>query len=192
MILIICFFFSAGTVVFCSFFEWFVHGPLMHGTWGNMFLNQTHRLHHENFATPKYKNDEYGPHVHLPLWSGILMIGFMAMIGGIITYFTGHWEAFICLTATSAGYYWLYQYVHTCLHVPKKDKDGNVKPRWFQKIGPIARWFDSLDRYHHIHHAHDKDFSNPVNLCILVRFADLVMGTRFKPRRVIKEEGVCS
>lgn len=177
-------------IILNSLTEWLIHGPLMHGKWGTQFLNLTHQIHHYNFGTPTYKTNAHGPDVHLPLWVSMLMIGFVPVVGGIVSYWSSHWEVLICVAGTSFLYYWAYQYVHTSLHVPKIGKDGKVKPRWYEKIDWLARWFAETDRYHHIHHAYDAVFDKPVNLCILCRVGDFIMGTRFRPEKVASSEAV--
>jgi hypothetical protein len=65
-------------------------------------------------------------------------------------------------------YYFLYEYLHFCMHVPKG--------RWLEK----SAWFSWLDAHHHQHH--ERHFKN---LNVVLPLADLLFGTLIRANRRI-------
>jgi hypothetical protein len=57
-------------------------------------------------------------------------------------------------------YYFLYEYLHYCMHIPKR--------RWLE----TTAWFRWLDSHHHMHHK--RHFNN---LNVVLPLADIVFGT---------------
>ena len=159
------------TIVANSFFEWSVHGLLMHRGWGGKYLRKTHHEHHEDYPLGSYKNRRHGLHVHLPWWSGVLTLKIMTAFGLFVSYLTGMWTIVWCVGVTSVFYFVAYNYFHTCFHVPDN--------RWFEKTK--LYWF--LDRYHHIHHTRDGEWERLSNICLVCPLADWVMGTWLRPKK---------
>lgn len=181
MILLICLGTVFCTVLICSFVEWFVHGPLMHGLPESSYLRRAHEEHHDYFGIRAYKNNYHGSHVHLPAWAAISTAGTMSLIGYSISLLTNHWEIALCVAVPATLYYYLYQYVHTCMHIPVRDD------QWFSKWFISTRVFKFLDQWHHVHHVRDEEFHELRNICLLLPFADLVLRTVFRPKRQNRE-----
>ena len=123
--------------------------------------------------TPKhdYKNFEHGTHVHLPWWAGMITIGIMTVLGSLFSYMSSNWIIVWCVAGTSLFYFWAYNYVHTCFHVPND--------RWFEKTG----LYQFLDLYHQIHHAWGQEWGGRANICLVCPLADWIMGTMFLPKK---------
>ena len=161
-----------ATFIANSFFEWAIHGLLMHKEWGTSYLRTGHHEHHGDYPLTNYKNNYHGEHVHLPLWGAVITVGFMTIIGLSISYMITRWEVAWTAATVSLFYFWAYNYVHTAFHVPND--------RWFEK----TRIYKFLDRHHRIHHAiEDKEWGKLTNICLLFPFADYVLGTRFSPKK---------
>jgi len=62
--------------------------------------------------------------------------------------------------AALGSYYFLYEYLHFCMHVPRM--------RWFE----TSAWFSWLDAHHHQHH--QRHFNN---LNVVLPLADFLFGT---------------
>lgn len=156
---------TVAMVIFNSFFEWLVHGPLMHGRFATKFLSRTHHDHHDSYgAEAGYQNHDHGPHVHLPWWAGAFIIALLTGVGAALSLLTGFWSIAWCAGVVSALYYWLYQYVHTCIHVPTG--------RWFEG----TRAYRYLKRWHHVHHAAtDREWERMTHICVLFPLADWVI-----------------
>ena len=163
------------TIIINSFFEWYVHGKFMHGKWKNKrvqklmnyLFQDTHKEHHRDYPPQSYKNPDHGPDVHLPLWAGVITVGFMVILGLLVSYFTGRWEIAPCVAMTSALYFWAHNYFHTCFHVPNN--------RWFE----TTKFYKAMDKFHEKHHVHKVKWGELVNICVVCPVADFVIKTRF-------------
>jgi hypothetical protein len=160
------------TILLGSFLEWFVHGPFMHGKLGKVVgLRQGHEEHHSWFgSTEGYANEKHGTSVALPTWAAFATVGFMSIPGWLLSYLTDHWIIMWCMTGTSLAYYVAYQYVHTCMHIPKN--------RWLER----TRWFQRKNAYHKVHHVVDEKFERFVNICIICDWADRFFRTMYRHR----------
>ena len=160
-----------------SFLEWFVHGEIMHRGWGNRwtnYLEANHPAHHRDFPPHNSKNPNHSwRKVHLPLWAFPLTVSLTVLPASFISYLSSHGIFLWTVLITSSVYYWVYQYMHTRDHVPRK--------RWFEN----RESFIFLDIFHAIHHTFDENdqeqWRNPVNLCIVFPLADFLMGTAVIP-----------
>lgn len=85
-----------------------------------------------------------GLHAPVLLWIGYLFDA-RIFIGGM---------------AALGLYYFLYEYLHFCMHAPKG--------RWLEQTG----WFYWLDAHHHMHHKRHLS-----NLNVVLPLADYVLGT---------------
>ena len=135
-------------ILFNSCYEWLVHGPLMHGRLGKVIgLRQGHEDHHQWFGSSEgYANQNHGDSVALPLWAAVVTLGFAAMLGFFLCILTGYWILMWCMIIVSTCYYIFYQYVHTCMHIPKG--------RWLER----THWFKKKNAYHKVHHFRDENF----------------------------------
>lgn len=177
IVFIVGIFSVGGSVVINSLFEWLVHGPVMHGTFGTRYLQETHKDHHKSFEDNHYKNTDHGPHVHLPWWSMILTVGIMSIFGLLLSRLTGYQTIFWCMTVTSLVYYYTYQYVHTLMHVP-------ITNRFDQWI-VNTRVFKKLDAHHRVHHlaSVNEPWGTLVNIGLLCTLGDHLMGTKYSGKK---------
>ena len=158
---------SEATAFFCcllyaSFFEWTLHRYLMHTpVWRYPF--RAHALvHHGLFRT--------GDRYFLPDAKVIRKVRFAWWNAPCIVLL--HAPAFLWLQSTWVPntllgglsalilYYFLYEYLHYCMHIPKR--------RWVE----TTAWFHWLDSHHHMHHK--RHFNN---LNVVLPLADVVFGT---------------
>jgi hypothetical protein len=162
-----------GFVVFflyASFFEWTLHRFLMHTrVWAYPF-NAHAVLHHGLFRSgPSYllpPGQNY-KNIRFAWWNAPLIIGLHApallWIGWMIEA-----DIFYGGMAALCVYYFLYEYLHFCMHVPKG--------RWLERCA----WFSWLDAHHHQHH--ERHFTN---LNVVLPLADLILGTLITAERRI-------
>jgi len=156
--------------IYASVFEWTLHKYLMHTpVWRYPF--KAHALvHHGLFRT----GDNYFlsdikviKKVRFAWWNAPFIIGLHVPVILWIQHLTG--------TAVLSGavlalmiYYGLYEYLHYCMHVPKKRRLEN------------AAWFRWLDSHHHMHHK--RHFNN---LNVVLPLADILFGTLIPPKKHI-------
>jgi hypothetical protein len=152
----VCFF------VYGSFFEWTLHKYLMHQPrWQYPF--RAHALvHHGLFRTgAQYflSDAKVIRKVRFAWWNApmILLLHIPAIL--YLEYLFDSSILFGALAAI-AVYYFLYEYLHYCMHIPKG--------RWLE----TTVWFRWLDSHHHMHHK--RHFSN---LNVVLPLADVVLGT---------------
>jgi hypothetical protein len=149
-------------LIYASFFEWTLHKYLMHTPlWQYPF--RAHALvHHGLFRTgaqyflPDAKvirkvrfawwNAPFIIMLHTPVILWLQRLLGEAIFGG----------ALLALIL----YYFLYEYLHYCMHIPKR--------RWLE----TTAWFRWLDSHHHMHHK--RHFNN---LNVVLPLADIVFGT---------------
>ena len=154
-----------GTVfVYASFFEWGLHRFLMHHPFVITYPFRTHTLtHHRRFrsdASYHLLPGQSRQSLTFAWWNAPLLIGLhvpvlwgVERICGVPVVWTG--------VATFGLYYWLYEYGHWCMHVPKD--------RWIERTS-VFRWMDAHHRGHH--RLHTK------NLNVVFPLADYVFRTR--------------
>ncbi len=149
-------------LIYASFFEWTLHKYLMHTPlWQYPF--RAHALvHHGLFRTgtqyflPDAKvirkvrfawwNAPFIIMLHTPVILWLQRLSGEAIFGG----------ALLALIL----YYFLYEYLHYCMHIPKR--------RWLE----TTAWFRWLDSHHHMHHK--RHFNN---LNVVLPLADILFGT---------------
>jgi len=152
---------------YASFFEWVLHRFLMHQPiWSYPF--RSHALIHQGVfrSGPTYflLQDKNLKKIRFAWWNAPLILSLHAPM----VLWTQHllqMNVFFGGMAALGFYYFLYEYLHFCMHVPKN--------RWLEK----AAWFRWLDSHHHMHHK--RHFNN---LNVVFPLADLVFGT-FLPAR---------
>lgn len=156
---------AAGFValfLYASFFEWALHRFLMHQPlWWYPF--RAHALiHHGIFRSgPSYFLAEGQDHknIRFAWWNAPLILGLHAPALLGIQYLLRA-DIFFGGMAALGFYYFLYEYFHFCMHVPRR--------RWFERTA-VFSW---LDAHHHQHHK--RHFSN---LNVVLPLADLLFGT---------------
>jgi len=157
-------------LLYASFFEWFLHRFLMHQPiWSYPFRSHA-LIHHGIFrAGPTYflLQDENRKKVRFAWWNAPLILGLHAPVVLWIQYLL-HINIFFGGMTALGFYYFLYEYFHFCMHVPKG--------RWIEK----RVWFGWLDAHHHTHHKRHYN-----NLNVVLPLADLVFGTLVPARERI-------
>ncbi|MBI4489098.1 MAG: fatty acid hydroxylase [Deltaproteobacteria bacterium] len=148
--------------LYASFFEWILHRFVMHQPlW--LYPFRSHALvHHGIFrAGPTYflAQAEDLKKIRFAWWNAPLILGLHAPVVLWIQYLLDI-HIFFGGMAALGLYYFLYEYLHFCMHVPKG--------RWLEK----TVWFGWLDAHHHMHHK--RHFNN---LNVILPLADLVFGT---------------
>jgi len=147
---------------YASFFEWVLHRFLMHQPiWSYPFKSHA-LIHHGIFRSgPTYflTHDEDLKKVRFAWWNAPLILGLhvplLLWIQDLL-----QMNIFFGGMAALGLYYFLYEYLHFCMHVPKE--------RWIEKTA----WFSWLDSHHHMHHKRHYN-----NLNVVLPLADLVFGT---------------
>jgi hypothetical protein len=152
-----------GSILYCSFFEWFVHKHFMHSTkWLREPFERHSVLHHgmhrslRSFYARPTDNPQYMLVeasffpimwlLHVPIFLGIdLLIARHTGIGLALG------TAFYCLA---------YEVIHWCEHVPRG--------RWIERVRP----FRFLLEHHRVHHLYPKK-----NYNVVCPLADYVLGT---------------
>ncbi len=153
-----------GTM-FASFFEWTLHRFAMHrpvGPWRYPFERHT-LIHHKIFrADHTYHLIEEKDKHTIPMawWNGPVLVACCAapfIIAGIVF---EKWGMLCGATIACTLYYGAYEYMHWCMHLPKK--------RHVERSGIFFR----LNGHHLLHHRYmHKNFN------VVLPFADLVLGT---------------
>lgn len=150
--------------LYASFFEWFLHRFLMHQPiWSYPF--RAHALiHHGIFRSgPAYFLSQDGDlklgKIRFAWWNAPLILGLHIPLLLWIQHLL-HMNIFFGGMAALGLYYFLYEYLHFCMHVPKG--------RWVEKTA----WFCWLDSHHHMHHK--RHFNN---LNVVLPLADLLFGS---------------
>ena len=160
---------------YASFFEWTLHRFLMHRplVWGYPY--RAHALtHHRVFKADttyhiQQKNDQHD--VTFAWWNAPLLIGIhVPVLWGVQCLLGVH--VMVAGTAAMSFYYFLYEYLHWCMHVPSN--------RWFERTGTF-RWINA----HHLAH-HRRMWTN---FNVVLPLADFVLRTRkpLKPAAVARD-----
>lgn len=151
--------------VFASFFEWTLHRFIMHRPLGKFrYPFERHALiHHHVFRadhTYHLINEQDAKTIPMAWWNGPALIAVGLLPFAAVSWLTHHW-GFLCGGAVScAGYYGAYEYMHWCMHLPKK--------RSLERSGIFFR----LNGHHLLHHRYmSKNFN------VVLPLADLLLGT---------------
>ena len=168
MISIFFFWAAIGFVVaavYASLFEWTLHRYVMHRPVGKFtYPFRAHALvHHHIFKadhTYHLINDADKRTIPMAWWNGpvLVMVGIQPFV--LTAWLTGHWAIFWGALPACAGYYAAYEYMHWCMHLPRK--------RSVERSGIFFR----LNGHHLLHHRYmHKNFN------VVLPLADLLLGT---------------
>jgi len=154
-----------GSVIYSSFFEWTLHRYIMHRPLGKFrYPFESHALvHHRVFkADDTYHliNPKDAKTIPMAWWNGpvLVLLGILPFI--IAAALIGHWWLLVGAVLASASYYGTYEYIHWCMHLPKK--------RNLERSGIFFR----LNGHHLLHHRYmGKNFN------VVLPLADLFLGT---------------
>lgn len=152
-------------VVFASFFEWALHRYVMHRPLGKFrYPYETHALvHHRVFrADETYHLIQAKDAATIPMawWNGPVLVALGVLPFAAAACWTGFWGVLWGAAVACAGYYGAYEYLHWCMHLPKK--------RHVERSGIFFR----LNGHHLLHHRYmGRNFN------VVLPLADLLLGT---------------
>lgn len=160
--------------LYASFFEWAFHKYLFHS---NKFIKATFRAHNNvhhlryKYSPSSYECREGRAKEHIAMdWFALpLFVGFHLPFQIAIQYFTGIPSVWGGVAAVTT-YYFVYEYFHYAMHVPKR--------RGFENFF----YFKFAKEHHRIHHKHFLK-----NLNVFFPLADLCLGT-FISAKASREE----
>src|ERR1041385_4223173 len=152
-------------VVYASVFEWILHRYIMHRpVWKFRYPYQAHALtHHRIFRADHTYHLIHPQDAHtIPMawWNGpvLIAVGIQPFIA--VSWLSGHWGLLVGAGLVCAGYYGAYEYLHWCMHLPRK--------RSVERSGIFFR----LNGHHLLHHRYmGKNFN------VVLPLADLCFGT---------------
>jgi hypothetical protein len=152
-------------VVFASFFEWTLHRFLMHKPIGRFeYAFRAHAcVHHQTFRADHTYHLIHEPDketIPMAWWNGPVLIAvsllpFVALAGAL-----GQWGLLVGALATLVLYYGAYEYIHWCMHLPKRRR---LERSWV---------FYRLNGHHLLHHRYMRK-----NFNVVLPLADLCLGT---------------
>jgi hypothetical protein len=154
-----------AAIVFASFFEWALHRYFMHRPIGKFdYAFRAHALvHHQTFKADHTYHliDEKDKHtIPMAWWNGPVLIALGILPFLLASWAVGTWAITIGALIATAGYYGAYEYMHWCMHLPKK--------RDIERSGIYFR----LNGHHLLHHRYmHKNFN------VVLPLADLILGT---------------
>jgi hypothetical protein len=157
--------------VYASFFEWALHRFLMHHPWWSYPFKAHALVHHGIFRSgPTYflSRPENRQKIRFAWWNAPLILCLHAPVLFWMQLLFDS-SIFVGGMAALGWYYFLYEYLHFCMHVPKE--------RWVESTA----WFHWLDAHHHMHHKRHLS-----NLNVVFPLADLLFGTLVPARERIR------
>lgn len=154
-----------ASVVYASFFEWILHRFVMHRPVGKFdYAFRAHAVvHHQTFKadhTYHLINEKDKKTIPMAWWNGpvLILLGMVPFIA--VSWMTGIWALTVGGVLACASYYGAYEYMHWCMHLPKK--------RNIERSGIYFR----LNGHHLLHHRYmHKNFN------VVLPLADLLLGT---------------
>jgi hypothetical protein len=147
---------------YISFFEWVLHKYLMHSQLWTYPFHAHALVHHGLFRADQSYHPQEGVDkrkVTFAWWNGPGLYVLHTPLLFIGVYFFG-WSVFWGGTAALLSYYFLYESLHWCMHVPAD--------RWIERTR-VFRW---LNEHHYIHHRYAF-----TNLNVVFPLADWVLGS---------------
>lgn len=152
-------------IVFASGFEWCLHRYVMHRTLGPFAypFNSHALVHHRVFkadATYHVHHEKDKRTVPMAWWNGPVLILVSQIPFGLAAWWMGR-PGLVCGSFLAITFYYsAYEYIHWCMHVPKK--------RDVERSGIFFR----LNGHHLLHHRYmNKNFN------VVMPLADLLLGT---------------
>jgi hypothetical protein len=162
----------AIAIVYCSVFEWILHRYIMHRPiWKFRYSFERHALvHHRVFRadhTYHLIDEKDAQTIPMAWWNGPVLIAVGLLPFVMIAALTGKWGLVCGVALASSAYYGAYEYMHWCMHLPKK--------RSVERSGIFFR----LNGHHLLHHRYlNKNFN------VVLPLADLCLGTLLLRSRV--------
>jgi len=155
----------ACAIIYASFFEWTLHRYVMHRPLGKFrYPFESHALiHHLVFrADDTYHliNPKDAKTIPMAWWNGPALVAAGMVPFLAVSWWLGHWWLLAGASLACAGYYATYEYIHWCMHLPRK--------RNVERSGIFFR----LNGHHLLHHRYmGKNFN------VVLPLADLLLGT---------------
>ncbi len=151
--------------VYASFFEWTLHRFVMHRPlWRFRYPFESHALvHHRVFrADETYHLIDAKDAKTIPMawWNGPVLVAVGISPFVLAAFFVVSWGFPCGALLACASYYAAYEYMHWCMHLPKK--------RQVERSGIFFR----LNGHHLLHHRYMKR-----NFNVVLPLADLFLGT---------------
>jgi hypothetical protein len=152
-------------VVFASFFEWTLHRFIMHRPLGPItYPFKTHAMiHHQIFrADESYHllNEKDKHTIPMAWWNGPVLVSLCCAPFVVWAWAASNWAILAGAGFTFAAYYGTYEYLHWCMHLPRK--------RALERSGVFFR----LNGHHILHHRYmHKNFN------VVLPLADFCLGT---------------
>lgn len=153
------------SVVYASFFEWVLHRYIMHRPLGKFrYPFESHALiHHRVFRadhTYHLIDDKDAKTIPMAWWNGPVLVAVGMIPFLAVAWSFGIWGLLYGALVACAGYYATYEYIHWCMHLPRK--------RNVERTGIFFR----LNGHHLLHHRYmGKNFN------VVLPLADLLLGT---------------
>ena len=152
-------------VTFASLFEWVLHRFFMHRpTAGFRYPFERHALVHHRIFKADHTYHLIHEHdkrtVPMAWWNGPVLVALTLVPFLILALLVRKWGILCGAAIASAGYYAAYEYMHWCMHLPRK--------RQLERSGIFFR----LNGHHLLHHRYmHKNFN------VVLPLADLCLGT---------------
>jgi hypothetical protein len=156
---------SLLAILYASIVEWGLHRYVMHRPFlGFKYPFEAHaKIHHRIFkADDTYHLQDEKDKKTIPMawWNWMLLVPASALPFMVLNIFIGHWIISAIVGAVVLLYYCAYEYLHWCMHLPKK--------RSIERSGIFFR----LNGHHLLHHRYmGKNFN------VVLPLADLFLGT---------------
>jgi len=155
----------AANIVFASFFEWSLHKFVMHKPLGWFrYPFEAHAVvHHQIFKadhTYHLIHEKDKETIPMAWWNGpaLILLGSLPSLAASLL--LGQWGLICGALAAFSTYYVVYEYIHWCMHLPKKRR---IEKPWL---------FQRLNGHHLLHHRYmHKNFN------VVLPLADLCLGT---------------
>lgn len=154
-----------SSIVYVSLVEWSLHRFVMHRPLlGFSYPFETHaQTHHHIFrADDSYHLKREADKHKIPMawWNGIVLVLATTLPSIPVGWFIGRWLVIAIVGIVCACYYGAYEYLHWCMHLPKK--------RIVERSGIFFR----LNGHHLLHHRYmNRNFN------VVLPLADLLLGT---------------
>ncbi len=152
-------------IIFASFFEWVLHKYVMHRPLGKFdYAFEAHAVvHHHTFkADHTYHLIKESDKRTIPMawWNGPVLVACTQFPFVIASVLSGNYWLLLGSFVACSLYYAAYEYMHWCMHLPKKRK---LEKSWV---------FFRLNGHHLLHHRYmHKNFN------VVLPLADFCLGT---------------
>jgi hypothetical protein len=158
--------FAITCTFYYSLIEWLLHRFVMHKNlkWFSYPFTAHTLVHHDKFkANHTYHGQHHPEDMHkIPMawWNGIVMVTLSSLPAAILSIVSQSWSFILISFAVGGLYYGAYEYIHWCMHLPKKRR---LEMLW------VFKW---LNAHHLLHHRYMKR-----NFNVVLPFWDWIFGT---------------